>query len=31
MQEVFHRAYTMKVSDAVVLTNRSFELLGIED
>jgi len=31
MQEVFHRAYTMKVSDAVVLANRSFELLGIED
>jgi hypothetical protein len=31
MQEVFHRAYTMKVSDAVLLTNRSFELLGIED
>jgi hypothetical protein len=31
MQEVFQRAYTMKVSDAVVLTNRSFELLGIED
>ena len=31
MQEVFHRAYTMKVGDAVVLINRSFELLGIED
>ena len=31
MQEVFRRAYTLKVSDAVILTNRSFELLGIED
>lgn len=31
MQEVFRRAYTMKVSDAVALTNRSLALLGIED
>lgn len=31
MQDVVHRAYTMKVSDAVVLANRSLELLGIED
>ena len=31
MQEVFHRAYAMKVSDALTLTNRSLELLGIED
>ena len=31
MQEVFRRAYTMKLSDAVALTNRSLELLGIED
>jgi len=31
MQEVFHRAYTMKASDALTLTNRSLELLGIED
>jgi hypothetical protein len=28
---VFRRAYTMKVSDALALTNRLFELLGIED
>src|SRR5262245_6976509 len=27
MQDVFRRAYTMKVSDAVALTNRSLELL----
>ena len=31
MQEVFHRAYTMKVIDAVALTNRSLALLGIEE
>src|SRR5262245_10087616 len=31
MQDVFRRAYTMKVSDAVALTNRSLELLGIEN
>lgn len=31
MQEVFHRAYRMKVSDALELANRSMELLGIED
>lgn len=31
MQEVFQRARTMKVSDALALTNRSLELLGIED
>jgi len=31
MQDVFRRAYTMKVSDALVLANRSLELLGIED
>jgi len=31
MQEVFRRAYTMKVSDAVALTNRSLALLGIEE
>jgi len=31
MQEVFHRAYSMKGSDALTLTNRSLELLGIED
>ncbi len=31
MQKVFRRAYTMNVSDALALTNRSFELLGIED
>jgi hypothetical protein len=29
MQEVFHRAYTMKVSDALELASRSIELLGI--
>jgi hypothetical protein len=31
MQAVFQRAYTMKVSDAVALTNRSLALLGIEE
>ena len=31
MQEVFHRAYRMKVSDALELASRSMELLGIED
>ncbi|HEY3041979.1 MAG TPA: hypothetical protein VGJ66_24840 [Pyrinomonadaceae bacterium] len=30
MQDLFRRAYTMKVSDAIALTNRSLELLGIE-
>jgi hypothetical protein len=29
MQEVFHRAYRMKVSDALELAGRSIELLGI--
>jgi hypothetical protein len=29
MQEVFHRAYRMKVSDALELASRSIELLGI--
>jgi len=29
MQEVFHRAYRMKVSDAMELASRSIELLGI--
>jgi len=29
MQEVFHRAYRMKVSDALELASRSLELLGI--
>lgn len=31
MQEVFRRASTMKVSDAVVLANKSLALLGIEN
>jgi hypothetical protein len=31
MQDVFFRAYRMKVSDALALTNRCLELLGIED
>ena len=31
MQDVFRRASTMKVSDALALTNKSLELLGIED
>lgn len=31
MQDVFRRAYSMKLSDAVALTNRSLELLGIEN
>ena len=31
MQDVFRRAYTMKMSDALALTNRSLELLGIDD
>lgn len=31
MQDVFRRAYIMKVSDALALTNRCLELLGIED
>lgn len=31
MQDLFRRAYTMKMSDAIALTNRSFELLGIEE
>jgi len=31
MQEAFHRAYSMKVGDALELANRSIELLGIED
>ncbi len=29
MQEVFHRAYSMKVSDALELASRAIELLGI--
>ncbi len=29
MQEVFHRAYRMKVSDALELASRSIEFLGI--
>ncbi|MGH9751808.1 MAG: hypothetical protein ACREA2_03410, partial [Blastocatellia bacterium] len=29
MREVFHRAYRMKVSDALELANRAIELLGI--
>jgi len=31
MQDVFRRAYTMKAGDVVALTNRSLELLGIEN
>jgi len=31
MQDLFRRAYTMKMSDAIALTNRSLELLGIEE
>ena len=31
MQDVFRRAYIMKVSDAIALTNRCLDLLGIED
>jgi hypothetical protein len=31
MRAVFHRAYTMKVGDALALTNKALELLGIED
>jgi hypothetical protein len=31
MQDVFHRAYRMKVSDALELANKAIELLGIED
>ncbi|MFY9619861.1 MAG: hypothetical protein WAQ99_08610 [Pyrinomonadaceae bacterium] len=31
MQDVFFRAYRMKVSDALALTNSCLELLGIED
>jgi hypothetical protein len=30
MRAVFHRAYTMKVGDALALTNKALELLGIE-
>jgi len=30
MQDLFRRAYTMKTSDAIALTNRCLELLGIE-
>ena len=31
MQDVFRRLYSMKVSDAVALTDKSLELLGIEN
>ena len=31
MQEDSHRAYTMKISDALELANSSIGLLGIED
>jgi hypothetical protein len=31
MQDVFHRAYKMKVSDALELASKAIELLGIED
>lgn len=31
MHDVFHRAYTMKVSDALELANSSIKFLGIED
>jgi hypothetical protein len=31
MQDVFHRAYRMKVSDALELASKAIELLGIED
>jgi hypothetical protein len=31
MRVVFHRAYTMKVGDALALTNKALGLLGIED
>jgi hypothetical protein len=30
MRAVFHRAYTMKVGDALALTSKALELLGIE-